>query len=239
VARGFVEKARQYDPSYAPRENVDRDAAVGYYEQAIRAQPGAKLNGKLADRIAQLHAFYVDKERGIFPDPQKAAEWWTTCLTFTTPDQLLWAEAKMGLASAGIASRNFESAASAYAEILSLNTNQLRVDDWREWPSNNSPIGRATYEHELNRIKKELTELKARVVAKIGHADARLLAQRNPELRRRRISIGQTDWTMTRRLAVAANIALVLLLVGLVIRRYRKKITVSQQITVAGKGGVR
>jgi len=54
AALKLVEEARKVDPLYCPLEQSDRDEAARLYEQAVEAQPGAKSNAPLANRIAQM-----------------------------------------------------------------------------------------------------------------------------------------------------------------------------------------
>ncbi len=43
--------------------------AANLYEQAIGAQPGAKINAQLANRIAQMYAFFEDRPKNVRPIP--------------------------------------------------------------------------------------------------------------------------------------------------------------------------
>jgi len=110
TAEDTVRKARSFDPFYAARGREDRDKAIALYEEAIALQPGARINAVLADRIAELYAFYECRERGIRPDRAKAASWWERCIELTDPSQRMWAEAHMGLGGSLLLSGNPEQA---------------------------------------------------------------------------------------------------------------------------------
>ena len=74
-AARLVAEAHKFDPMFCPREQADRAQAVLLYEKAIATPPGAKLNAPLADRIAQLYAFYEDKKRKERPIRSMAIQW--------------------------------------------------------------------------------------------------------------------------------------------------------------------
>lgn len=99
AAKKLVQEGRQFDPEFANGEMWDRDRAVALYADAIKAQPGAKLNAQLANRIAQIYAFNGNPAKGVKPNYAKAAEWWQRCLELTDRSQILWGQAQMGLAS--------------------------------------------------------------------------------------------------------------------------------------------
>jgi hypothetical protein len=96
IAKDLVEQARTNDPADA-RENRDREKATALYELAIESQPNAKLNAVLANRIAQMYAFYEDPELNAKPDLKIAIKWWRRCITLTDSTQLLWGQAHMGM----------------------------------------------------------------------------------------------------------------------------------------------
>jgi hypothetical protein len=155
-AASLVAQARAFDPMYCSRDKANRDQAVVLYEEAIAAQPGAKLNAPLTNRIAQLYAFYEDKEKKIRPDRSKASMWWNQCLTATSSKQLLWAQAHMGLASAGVVGRDFMSALQHYNQILELDISQMELPDWQVWPAGDTERQRAALERERARLRDEV-----------------------------------------------------------------------------------
>lgn len=109
-AAELVEQARSFDPMYCAQDRRNRDKAIMFYEKAIAAQPGASINAAIANRIAQLYAFYEDKASNVHPIATKAAHWWNRSIEGTSPKQLLWAQAQMGIASASIMGRDWTSA---------------------------------------------------------------------------------------------------------------------------------
>jgi tetratricopeptide (TPR) repeat protein len=106
------------------------EKAVALYAKAIEAQPGAKLNAQIANRIAQMYAFNEDSKRGLRPDYKKAAAWWTRCLELTDRSQNLWGFAQMGLACTGVALKNLKSSLSPIDEILKVDPDSIQLEDW-------------------------------------------------------------------------------------------------------------
>jgi tetratricopeptide (TPR) repeat protein len=166
-AADLAVQARAHDPLYCPREQRDRDQAARLYERAIAAQPGARINARLADRIAQMYAFYEDKEKGVVPDRNKAHDWWRRCLELTGSHQLVWAQAQMGLASVAVIGRNAQAALAAYNRILEIDVNQVVLPDWRAWPEDNSESSQALLERERAQVRESLAGLQGRAVEKL------------------------------------------------------------------------
>jgi len=165
-AADLVAEARTYDPISCPRERADRDKAALLYEKAIAAQPGARINAPLANRIAQLFAFYEDKEKKARPIRSKASQWWNRCLEFSTPKQLLWAQAQMGLASMAVIGGDHRSALAAYNKILDMDLSQVELPDWKVWPDGSSDRGKAALEQERARLRESSEGVQARAAAK-------------------------------------------------------------------------
>lgn len=165
-AADLVAEARQFDPMFCPRGQADRDKAALLYEKAMAAQPGAKLNAPLADRVAQLYAFYADREKKVSPIRGKAAYWWCRCVEITSPRQLLWAQAQMGLASMGAIGRDRMSALARYEAILNMDVAQVELPDWQVWPDGKSEQGKALLEREQARLEESAARIQARAVEK-------------------------------------------------------------------------
>jgi len=166
----LVVQARTFDPMFCPEEQRDRDKAVALYVQAIAAQPGAKLNGPIADRIAQLYAFYAGKEAGkeieVKPDRSLACHWWNRCLELTSPNQLLWAQAQMGLASMGVIRGDRISALDHYSKILDVDFAQIELPDWKVWPDGETERDQAILERELAYLRESIEGIQTRAVEK-------------------------------------------------------------------------
>jgi tetratricopeptide (TPR) repeat protein len=163
ISQELVRKARQFDPLYCRPEMRDRDQAVSLYQQAIEAQPGANLNAAIADRIAQLYAFYANKEQGVSPDPIRAAEWWERCLQSTDSTQLLYAQAHAGLASSAVMLRRLEESLEHYDEILKLDPDSVQLATWK---SSTFSTPSPWHEAELRTTRQRLCELQSTVQSK-------------------------------------------------------------------------
>lgn len=162
-AADLILQARSFDPNFARSEKADRDQAAAFYERAIAIQPGAKINAVLADRVAQIYAFYEDRKKGIRPDPAKAVSWWGRCIEMTTPRQLLWGQAYMGMGCASFTSGRAQAAADAFRAILKLDPEQMELPDWRVW----SP-GQA--EQEKARVRELAKQLRLKAIDKVHYA---------------------------------------------------------------------
>lgn len=158
AAEKLVHQARQFDPLYCPREQSDRKRAVDLYRQAMEAQPGAKLNAVLANRIAQLYATYQNREKGVRFNPVKAVFWWNRCLELTDRTQLLWAQAQMGLATVGGIRGGSESSLFHLKEILKLDPNTIQLENWKRHST-----GPFRHLHQPDRLRQELRELQKKV----------------------------------------------------------------------------
>lgn len=132
-AADLVAEARTYDPLYCTTGKPDRDRAALLYEQAIAAQPGAAVNAPLANRIAQMYAYYGDPQAGIQPVPEKAVEWWRRCAELTSADQVLWGQAYVGLASTGVVGRDYRATLDACRTVLEMGADQMSLPDWEVW----------------------------------------------------------------------------------------------------------
>lgn len=172
-AADLVAEARKFDPMFCPREQADRDKAATLYQKAIAAQPGAKLNAPLADRVAQLYAFYEDKEKKVSPNRSTANQWWNRCIDSTSPNQLLWAQAQMGLASMAVGGGDHLSAVQRYNKILNLDISQIELPDWKVWPDANTERGKAAIEREQARLRESVEGIRFRAAEKqfyvLGH----------------------------------------------------------------------
>ena len=165
-AADLVAQARNYDPMYCPREQADRDRAARLYEQAMAAQPGASINAPLADRLAQLYAFYEDKQKKVSPARSKASQWWGRCLELTTSKQLLWAQAQMGLASMAVIDGDHKSAVARYDKILEMDVGQIELPDWKTWPDSASDQGKAVLDQAKARLRQSIGAIQARAAEK-------------------------------------------------------------------------
>ena len=165
-AISLVIQARQHDPMFCLPEQVDRDNAILLYEKAIAAQPSAKINASLADRIAQLYAFYEDKEKGVIHSCTMANEWWSRCVKLTSPNQLLWAQAQMGLASMAVIVGDYFSALRHYNEILNMDISEVELPDWKNWPDGNTDQEKTTLEKERTRFLESVGDIQVRAAEK-------------------------------------------------------------------------
>ncbi|MHC4213736.1 MAG: tetratricopeptide repeat protein [Planctomycetota bacterium] len=127
----LIAQARKHDPMYCNPEDANRNKAVSYYEKAMQQQAGSKVNTVLANRIAQLYAFWEDNSKGIRHKPLKARRMWKRSIEWSDPNQLLWSQAQMGLASASVMTGDFESALTAYKKILEVNPDKIQNTDWQ------------------------------------------------------------------------------------------------------------
>jgi len=173
-AADAVMKARSFDPMTAQQANRDRDKAVFWYEKAISLQPGAKINALLANRIAQMYATYMNREKGVRPVPTKAAEWFTRCIEMTNPKQLLWGQAHIGLASAGVMRGEHYldgggSAISFYKRVLEMNPDEVELPVWTAWPEDRSDYRMM----ELARVRIRVRHIRVLVVEKIYYVASR------------------------------------------------------------------
>jgi hypothetical protein len=174
-AADLVAQARKLDPMYCQKDQVDRDKAALLYERAIAAQPGAKINAPLANRIAQLYAFYEDREKKVTPIRSKAVQWWNRCAESTSPKQLLWAEAQMGMASTAVIGKDLKSAQAFYDKILDMDASQIELPDWKAWPDGGTERGKAALEKEQTRLRDSTEGLQAHAAEKkfyvLSHID--------------------------------------------------------------------
>lgn len=158
-AHAFVMAAHKHDPNHGGV--YDRERAAHEYEQAILAQPGAKLNATLANRIAQMYAFNLDPAQGIKRDFPRAVEWWKKAAEFSEPTQILWVEAHMGMANAQLNSNSWE-AIRCLDAVLSVKPEDLKLDNWRAWPVEDSESARNERENGLKRNRELLESLQPR-----------------------------------------------------------------------------
>lgn len=160
AAMKLVQEARKHDPMFCPEKQRDREKAVALYEQAIDAQPGAKVNAAIANRVGQLYGYYGDGRR-VIPDLAKARRWWSRCVELSSPNQLVWAQAQIGLASIAVTGGDCELAATAYGEILKRDASETELDDWRFQPTGDSDQANRQREFERKVAREQVAEIQA------------------------------------------------------------------------------
>lgn len=228
-AKEAAHAAREFDPLYCPIERRDRDRTIALYRDVIAAQPRARSNAAIADRIAQLYAFYADRAHRVTPDFDKAADWWSRCVEWSNPRQLLWAQAQMGLASTASATRDPASSVVIYDMLLEMDAESIELDDWQFRPDFNSPAAQA---RELANTRQRFRDLQAQARKRRGEAALRserkaqfvatgaLEGDRRQSRAKARDST-KTDqhWGTSRKMLLVANAVCVVVLALVALRR--------------------
>jgi hypothetical protein len=173
----LVLAARKVDPLYCAEKDRDRDMAANLYEQAIGAQPGAKINAQLANRIAQMYAFFEDRPKNVRPIPERAHQWWTRCLELTNSRQLIWSQAQMGLASVSMIGGNPRAVLDRYDEILRVDVSKMELDNWKVWPEGDSEGVKAIRARDLETVGRHMKELQATVKKKRSDLEKQIEAR--------------------------------------------------------------
>ena len=173
-AAQLVKEARSYDPDFTPTERVDRDKAVAFYEQAMAAQPGGRMNPELAHRIAQLYTFYYAADGSFRHDLAKAAPWWRRTAELAKPQHELWAVARMGTASAAVMGGRGQAALDAYQTIVAWDAEHVELPDWRVWPSAEHEQTRALLERIQQQARQSARTLRALAVDQVYRVSKRL-----------------------------------------------------------------
>jgi len=174
VAANFAKRARKYDSPPNLRER-NLAMAVQYYSAAIDAQPGAKINAALANRIAQIYAFTTEPGGNWKNDRMKALQWWRRCRDMVSQDQLLWAECHIPMGA--FISSDAESALVAYEPVLSMDPDTLRLPDWKVWPDADTERGRRQLESEMANLRKRVEGVRRLAVRKV----LRVCKRKEPE----------------------------------------------------------
>ena len=159
AARLFLD-ARQWDPNQASTPN--RDKAVELYAAAIGAQPGAEVNAFLADRVAQMYAFYEDRTAGFKPDPELARQWWELVVNQAASDQLLFHTALMGMYGFRSAEIGPED---GFRPLLEMTPEQIAPPRHRYWPD--TERGRREMADALARDREAFTRCQTRAVERV------------------------------------------------------------------------
>ena len=149
----LVKKARSLDPMFCSIPQRSPHQAAEIYAQAISAQSNAAINAQLANRIAQIYAFYEDRQSKIVPDPATAAKWWWNCVAMSNPRQLLWMQAQMGLGSVAAIQHTPLEAIERYKAILAVDETQLELPPWKM----RAPVNAQT---ELKQLRESAAEMK-------------------------------------------------------------------------------
>lgn len=210
TAMQLVIEARQSDPRYSPLGQQDRDAAIKKYEEAMAAQPGAKVNAVIADRIAQLLAFTANPQASVTPNPKEAAKWWERCTLMSSSNQLLWAQAKMGLASSGVMQKSPQESISYMREILEIDPDLIELENWKSSFYSTDMTWR---KQERQRLRTELIALQENVRKKIGYLEKAIQSRATirEEKQRAKASMASTGdrWTWIAVLNSAVLLALI------------------------------
>lgn len=163
-AADMVMKARSYNPRFAQEANRDREKARALYEKAMALQPGAKINAALANRIAQMYAWYANPAKGTRPEPATAAYWWRRCINETNRRQLLWGHAHMGLGCASFLSGKPCEAAAALKAILELDVLNVEWPAWKVKPNVEHESARRCFELEMIRVRDRAEQMQIKAV---------------------------------------------------------------------------
>ncbi|MHC4715696.1 MAG: SecDF P1 head subdomain-containing protein [Planctomycetota bacterium] len=152
-ALALYRKGKRYDGMYCKRGQADRRKAAGFYARAIEAQPYARVNAAIANRIAQMYAFNPPT------DPRTAQHWWRLCAEMTGPHQVLWFQAGMGLGSAGVMTRERVGALANYQAIVDVDTARIEPPEWVFRSSRKQyDLGRESARRHMARIKTKAVE---------------------------------------------------------------------------------
>jgi tetratricopeptide (TPR) repeat protein len=160
-AAEMVRQARQSDPSYSRDANLEK--AIELYEKAIELQAGAKINAVLASRIAQIYAYTTWPGTEWRTRWAKAIVWWRRCIQATSPRQLLWVHAQMGLGSTTFLARKPDEAVAAFEAVLAADPERMELPDWKVWRDPSTERGQRERQEELARIRSDAQ--RARIVA--------------------------------------------------------------------------
>ncbi len=155
-AADLAAKGMACDRNYSP--NGDYRKAVEFYAQAIAAQPGAKINAFLANRLAQIHAYTEDRAAGWRTDRAKGAEWWRRCIEASSPKQLIWAQAHIGIACSQTIEHDRPSAVEELEAVFEVDPVQVELPEWEHWPEPKSEREKAQRQMELDRERKRMEE---------------------------------------------------------------------------------
>jgi hypothetical protein len=158
-----VAEARRLRQSLG-EEFADREKVVGLYKAAIDLQPEAKINMRLCDEVAQVYAFTTDREGRFKPDPAKAAEWWRRCIRLSDTSQLVWSQARMGLASMAVMRGDWKGALAEYDAVLGVDVEGLKRPAWRPEKEPETDDERRTAEAEIERIRAQGRNLQLKCV---------------------------------------------------------------------------
>lgn len=129
----LVMQARTFDPQSARQENRNRDRAIDLYREAIAAQPGAKVNAALSNRIAQMYAFLLAPAAGVKPNEELAKAWYLQCLEFSDDRQLIWVQAQSGLVSLALIARDQKSVQERCEKIMAVDPQKLGLPVYKDW----------------------------------------------------------------------------------------------------------
>lgn len=162
-----VKEARSFDPMYCPQDSRDRDKAAELYAKAIEFQPGARINAMLADRIAQLYAFYEDRDKKVKPDLAKAAQWWSRCIEASSPRQLVWAQAHMGLNSVAALNRKPSAKTDLLEKIIEMDPNEVELAKWIEWPGGGTDREARVLAMEKGNLRTRVEDIQCLAVKKL------------------------------------------------------------------------
>ena len=168
----LISEATKHDPMYCNPEDANRKRAISYYEKAMQQQGGSKVNTVLANRIAQLYAFWEDTSKGIRHKPLKARRTWNRCIEWSDPNQLLWSQAQMGLASASVMTGDFKSALTAYKKILEVNPDKIQNTDWQI--GSGGQVQKKDSAIQTEHAKKDIKKMQIRAVDNIFYISKRI-----------------------------------------------------------------
>ncbi len=169
-AAELFKQARFHDPNWCKQENRDIRRTIAFYEQVIAAQPGAKINAMIANRIGQLYGFTSNPKKGVKTDQVKAAQWWARTIEYSEPTQLIWAQAHIGSASAGVIRGKGKTAVESYRAILDVDPKTVQP---RNWEVVRAPINSKYYLDLVAREQDRYRGAQTRAVEKIHYVLSR------------------------------------------------------------------
>lgn len=164
VAAGLYLQGKQADPMFASQDDRNRDKAIEFYAAAYAAQPGAKSNAHLANRIGQMYAFNNDPARGIRTDWEQARVWWERCVEASSPRQTVYAAAIIGM-------NGYRPAGDELVEwfrpLLEMKAEEVELPHYKWNGPASSPARQRQLETQLVRERENVEQMQRKAVERI------------------------------------------------------------------------
>ena len=125
TATELIQEAHKYDNMWASTQDANQQAALKFYNSALRAEPDEDQRLHILYRMGQLYGSAYQREKGERPDFLKAIEIYKKIIDSYPPDEPLVLKAMSSIGDHNITFWRFDEALKWYKRVLEYDLSEL------------------------------------------------------------------------------------------------------------------